>query len=315
MTEVQKVKKKIDPNSPWICVGCEEALEGQGEKVIECHQCKQWCHKGCSGLTDDQFTCLSKGDNFMLWLCMKCRESGRTEVSTRMETKLDNALKMLVDMQKRMDSFEAKHSACSADVIEEKIVEAVEIKVDEYMTEMIEKEKRKLNIIVANLSESVLETAEERKKEDKDRVRKLVGKIVDDISVDEVEDPVRLGPVRVGQNTRPRLLRVSVRTEETKKKIMRNVGNLNKNVAPQNRVYFNNDCTPKEREKIKKLKEELKIRKEAEPNLMINYKELKIVTRLNKDDQKTATLTGDGQTPVRAPAPAGAGKGDHTDRH
>ena len=31
----------------------------------------------------------------MMWLCDKCREPGRNEVSTHVESKLDNVLKML----------------------------------------------------------------------------------------------------------------------------------------------------------------------------------------------------------------------------
>jgi hypothetical protein len=41
---------------------------------------------------------------------------------------------------------------------------------------------------------------------------------------------------------------------------MRNVASLNKSVPPKDRVYINDDSTPKEREKIRKLVTELKTR-------------------------------------------------------
>ena len=246
----------------------------------------------------------------MVWLCTKCRDPGKTEAASRIEAKLDNVLKMLAGVMDRMDGFERKHSACSEEVIEKKIMEAVEVKVDEFMTEMVEKDKRKLNVVIANLPESELETPEERKKEDRDRVRKLVGKIADDVKVDEIDNPVRLGPVRVGTNAKPRLLKMTVKSEETKKKIMRNVSKLNINVPLPKRVYINDDTTPKEREKIRKLKEEIRDRRETEPNLTINYRELKIVTRQTK--HTTTTLT-DTQKPNQATAQSVAGTG--TDQH
>jgi hypothetical protein len=125
---------------------------------------------------------------------------------------------------------------------------------------MMEREKRKLKIIVANLPESEKETVDDRKTEDRDRVRQLVMKIVDETEAQEVDNPVRLGQLQIGRNAKPRLLRMTLKNEETKKKIMRNVASLNKNVPPKDRVYINDDSTPKEREKIKKLVTELKTR-------------------------------------------------------
>ena len=61
--------------------------------------------------------------------------------------------------------------------VERKIEEVVERKVKGYMEESEEKEKRKLNIIVCNLPESPAESPEERKNDDQERVRDLVGKI------------------------------------------------------------------------------------------------------------------------------------------
>ena len=55
----------------------------------------------------------------------------------------------------------------------------MEKKVAEIFEEALEREKRKLNIIVSNLPESSKETPEERKKEDSDRVKTLVQKVSD----------------------------------------------------------------------------------------------------------------------------------------
>ena len=83
-------------------------------------------------------------------------------------------------------------------------------------------------------------------------------------------DPIRLGPIRIGQNSRPRLLRIVVRTEEAKDKIIRNVYTFNEEVPFDKRVYINHDNTPHEREKYRELKTEMQRRMEnGERDLVI----------------------------------------------
>ena len=80
--------------------------------------------------------------------------------------------------------------------------------------------KRKLNIIVANLPESRERSVEERKRDDTDRVRQLVSKITD-VPLGDIDEPIRLGLIYIGNNARPRLLRMVVKSVESKEKIMR----------------------------------------------------------------------------------------------
>ena len=99
----------------------------------------------------------------------------------------------------------------------------------------------------------------------------------------EVDSPVRLGKFTIGQNVHPRLLRMVVKTVETKKKILQGMHALNKNKTLQQRIYINNDATPKERETVRKLKEEIRQRSQGgETSLMIDYRNLKIVVRADK---------------------------------
>ena len=64
----------------------------------------------------------------------------------------------------------------------------------------------------------------------------------------EIDNPVRLGQVRVGKNSKPRLLRLEMKSEKSKKSIMKTVYQLNKGVTDvTKRIYINNDNTSKER--------------------------------------------------------------------
>ena len=123
----------------------------------------------------------------------------------------------------------------------------------------------------------MVDTVEERRREDSEKVKHLVKKITN-IEGGDLRDPIRLGPILIGQNVRPRLLRMVVRTEEVKAELMRNVYRLNEGVEFADRVYINQDSTPRERNKYKTLKVEMMRRVvEGEADLVI--RNLQIVKR------------------------------------
>ena len=126
-------------------------------------------------------------------------------------------------------------------------------------------------------------TVEEKRQDDKDRVRNLVKKIAN-VPGDDLTDPIRLGPVQIGHNVRPRLLRMVVRTDESKADIMRNVYRLNEGVEFAERVYINNDSTPRERMKYRELKAEV-VRREAEGEADLIIRNLQIVKRRQRNAQ------------------------------
>ena len=96
--------------------------------------------------------------------------------ATRTEAKLDVLTKLLQDMVERLEKLETANGGKS---IDEKIEAAVERKMTHVLEEAKEKEKRKHNIIVVNLPESLKRTPEERKREDEEKVRELIGKVTD----------------------------------------------------------------------------------------------------------------------------------------
>ena len=102
------------------------------------------------------------------------------------------------------------------EALENKIEEMVDKKLHGAMNEVGVKEKRKLNIIVSNLPESTGDKPEERKREDVERVCKLIKKSLCDGK--PVDNPAHLGQIQVGKNSKPRLLKLTVMNEETKEK-------------------------------------------------------------------------------------------------
>ena len=228
----------------------------------------------------------------MQWLCEPCSQKKDMTPTAHVEVALEGIAKMLKAMGERMERIEEQ---CSQKSIEERIEEAVEKKVRDYMKDNEEKERKKLNIIVYNLPESSKDSPDDKKQEDLDKVRGMIEKITD-VPKTDVTEPVRLGKIQIGQSAKPRLLRLKVKTEEQKIKIIREARNLNKGVtAVKDRIFINHDTTFRERERVKELKTELKRRAEdGERDLVIDHRELRIVRRSPGPDSASKVGTGTG---------------------
>jgi len=262
----EKERKRSVPNVQWVCLECEEEIDEDVQDSIECGVCKKWCHKSCSQLKDERYRYLQNSGGEVLWGCQKCRDPAEKDTgSTRLEAKVDSIMQMMTKLVTRLVELEEERSKSK---IEERIDETVERKVAEAMDESREREKRKMNVVFVNVQESEGETAEERKKRDIEKVVELVGKI-SDVGREEISDPVRLGGRTIGSESRPRMLRVTVRTEEAKKKVLMNARKLSEGKDARNRVYVNQDRTPKEREDFRKMRDELERRKKEDPELVI----------------------------------------------
>ncbi|MCP3849729.1 MAG: hypothetical protein GY694_05765 [Gammaproteobacteria bacterium] len=154
---------------------------------------------------------------------------------------------------------------------DKKLEDLVEAKVQETLTEVQEKEKRKLNLVVFNLPESQGTTREETKENETQQIQSILKNILPESEAKDVKikDPIRLGPQNLGK--RPRVLKFTVNSEEARNNIIKNAVKVNKKgTANTDKIYINPDYTNKEREMNKKLRQELKERTEkGEDNLMI----------------------------------------------
>ena len=251
----------------YLCLKCNDAV-GDGEFIedcIECHDCKQWCHKNCADLTQSQFDFLSvegKLNEGIQWICKICL-SGENEKKGPLEKKLDRMFARFLAVERAVE----KVANATGENLEKKVEEMIDKKLEEKFKEREERQKRELNLIVVGLPESNKTESVERQADDLKRVQTMVDKICPDLK-EKVEEPVRLG--KVG-GSRPRMLRIKVKSLGDKREIMRNAYKINKDVKDQkNRMYINPDYTPAEREKQKELRAEIKRRtQEGERDLKI----------------------------------------------
>jgi hypothetical protein len=286
-----KGKLSISDAAVFQCIYCDSACEEIDDNCIECFVCKNWSHQKCAKVPDEIFKSLTDL-GCLQWVCQPCMES-KQEAQSRDDARLEALLSlipMVHAMSARMESIE---KGLMGEKLEEKIEEVVDRKLAEMLQEQMEVEKRKCNLVIWNLKESTKLEIEDKKKDDLTAVKSLLSKVVQ-LEEGDVVEPIRLGKgTQLG--TRPRLLRVTLKSEEKKKEILKKAPDLNKNVRDQaKRIFINPDYTQKQREQQKKLREEKKRRTdEGEQNLAIRNGKIVQVKPRAIDGQENAGVGAD----------------------
>ena len=273
----------------FMCLQCEVPVD-EGEDCVQCYDCKQWYHFDCTDLTQKYFELLTNTDNSIQWLCNQCKDGERQRRDEK-DDKLDFLIKKLEMMEEKLTKLEGGYTG---DTLEEKIDKAVERKLAEALDERSEIEKRKLNVIVVGLEESEKGSEKEREEEDMRRLGDMITKIDTELKETDIEDLVRLGK----KNDRPRLIRFKTKTQTAKDKIIKNYYKLNDGKRHTDRIYFNPDLTPLQRQKQRQLRKELdeKKRETGENDWTINYRTGEIVKKKPaSSDNKTCESSGQGK--------------------
>ena len=144
--------------------------------------------------------------------------------------------------------------ASSMDTEQPSMESVIQSAVESILSEEKEKEKRKLNLILHRIPESISEDVMERKSHDTEKVNSVFQKYLEiDAQVDTV--------VRIGKKDpqKTRLLKIEVPSEKLKKQILRNSPKLRVESNPDwiKKVFITPDLTPKEQKENKALREKL----------------------------------------------------------
>ena len=149
----------------------------------------------------------------------------------------------------------------------EKIIEE---KVKNYLDEKKGKDERQCNLIFHNVPESKSGDTDVRKEEDQTQVHRILQHLDVQISPSDIEQAVRLGKKTDGQE-RPRLLKIKLSRVEPKKQTLSRAKKLkdSKNEC-YNSVFISPDLTFQEREENRRLRNDLKARRDnGEENIII----------------------------------------------
>ena len=130
----------------------------------------------------------------MQWVCNICKEQSKP-IYSHIEAKLELMLKMMPKINDFEDRIEHLENALTASdcKMEIKINDLIDKKkIQEEISELEEKESRKTNIIMVNVSESDKRVNEDRKKDDLNKVKDVLEKIAPG-SAQLISNPIRFG--------------------------------------------------------------------------------------------------------------------------
>ncbi|XP_060556788.1 uncharacterized protein LOC132717356 [Ruditapes philippinarum] len=231
---------------------------------VQCDLCDKWfcIDERCSGMTEsfhDQMHDLGLVANF-LWYCTGCREA------------IPSVKKVLSAITKLTVKNEKLESRVNA--LEEKMETVSNLHLDYRMDEAVrdyhERDKRKGNLIVYNLSEPAGENTQEKRDDDKMKVQEMCVTLnIENANVENVE---RLGRERENLEENPRPLKVSFTNDRAKLNILKNSAKLKEknNFA---KVTVTPDYTFRQRQMNKELKQEVARRRVMDRSF--TYKKMK----------------------------------------
>ena len=247
-------------NPPSLnCSKCTNEFE-ESDESIECWQCKHWLHRKCTSLSPVEFDNLARTKNSGIqWICSSCLDLTNTQSSNNNIAELKT---LMLTMQTTINNLVCKISLLEEERRDTKksIESMVQKEVSLAIDEMREEDKRKNNVIISGLVETP----------DTDETKNLLEAthLLTDIPnvKDEICSIFRLGKPPTAPNSnqhvRPRLLKVSFKSLETKEKVFRKLIDINKREKdPKKKIYVNDDLTSKQRIVDKEVREELKRRR------------------------------------------------------
>jgi hypothetical protein len=240
------------------CLGCGKKF-AQKEAAVKCSICCLWCHKACSGLTNDFFKCLAeqyKATKRAYWACRACGNYAET-----MQHKLREIQEQATEAIRigHENSEEITKLKGMVEKERERADKAVTKLEKEMQEEMTRREERRKNIILHGLQESTEGDGKRRMEEDKRKLDDVF--IILDVNVvaeNDVEFCRRVGE----KSDRPRPLIVGFFMEWSKEIVMKHAKRLlNSNMSE---VTIVPDLTDKQRRAERELESEAERRNREE---------------------------------------------------
>ncbi len=196
-------------------------------------------------------------------------EECKTEIVGTFQKEIEGISSLISTLVNRIDNLEMKCSSLGKRVEDiERGTESIKLDV---MEEMRDRERRRHNVIVAGLPEETDGSARERQTVDMTRIHNIFNGLID-VETAEITRIHRIGKTA---NGRPRLIRVVMTNENTKKALLYNAKKLR--MSEHRNIFINNDLTITQRKARKALHDELTRRRNAGEDIIIRHGQ--IVTR------------------------------------
>ena len=236
------------------CAKCDGVIHDL-VKALQCEFCSEWVCLHCTEMPEPVYDAIMDNNipNF-IWTCDRCVNAVPT---------IKNLTNMLQGVKQEQEESRVQMNQLNTRV--ERLEESIDDKVQKAIDNYREREARKFNVIIHNICEPTSEEAADRKVEDREQVVDMIENGLDVEQV-EIQSIVRLGKKIEGKS---RLTKVTLDSVKSKRELLNNAKKL-RNSEKWGRVYITPDLSPHEREENKKLREELrKRRNEGESGLVI----------------------------------------------
>lgn len=234
-----------------ICLGCGKQVKQ--EHSVKCGTCQLWCHKACTGLSDETYKFLiqmSKDDGID-WTCRPCKHFARglmaniKKIQDRLdlvEERQNNDHEAILDMQKKVVDIEQKMTDNNYSGNDNKVV----------MNEMRERELRKKNIIIHGVDEPPSQISPPKKRE---YDLKKVNEILHELGLSSDAHPIRFAK-RLGMRkdtARPILIGFEISQSA---EIVLSRSSLLRESSGMSNIRLVKDLTPTQRQEEKDLIEQ-----------------------------------------------------------
>ena len=242
-----------------ICGKCDQEIEdfqpGIGnDQAVMCDICKTYYHQECGGLSDELMQIINRygvfGSREIPWHCKICKKYANQLVGE------------MVDLRRRQDMLERDVKLIKSQLegsLHSDSCTSNKEDVKRTVKEVLEQEKRQLNVIIQNLPDVDENTSQGKMlKSVSDLFRRKL-----DVSPKEIENTVKIS------TGRGYLVKVQLKNKLARKTVLMNAKRL-KDDEIYKEVYLKPDLTYEQRQQDATLREELKKRKEnGEKNLLI----------------------------------------------
>ena len=248
--------KNLDPESEQTpCNKCKKNFSSETNELgIQCDKCNAWYHLKCTNLSPKQFKFLDESPhNEFMWFCADCQgktdpgmafaqQTVKLEALTQIVYALQQQNTMILELLKRDRGND----------------EQIKTHVLEVMTNQLEKEDLKNNLMLWNLPEGPMGDADQdmvNEKEDLGKVREILTSVNPRVDLTKLDlTRVKRAGTRRKDRTTPRPVKITLDSPECKDKILRNAKTL-KNITKFPKLGLSQDKTKKEREEYRQLRD------------------------------------------------------------
>ena len=254
-----------------ICGHCNKKCEEKGKygDGLLCDYCDYWVHASCEGMSIENYKAFVKLAQDVPTMSYYCTYNHCKTVSTEILKQLGPIRQNVKANTQRIDKLEEvviKQNNTIEDRVTAEVAKCLGDKIEDQVKTVFEHEKdkaiRAYNVIVSGIPEPSGDNADERKREDMEKIKSILETYIHiDMSEVKVMNVLRLGKNKPPQEGtgKGRLVKIIFQQEYMAMKVLRATAKLSE-AEEENiksiRMY--KDMSPSDREKRKKLVEEMK---------------------------------------------------------